>query len=497
MSVTVTQLGPRREGPAVKALAALAVVGFGLLNAQAAVARGVPAAGPGAPACSVTWTGQGAQPQWTIPQNWSTGAVPGPTSDVCVDNPTSFLHANVSIAVHSLQVSGAALFLDGTAGHPLTATVATSISLPPGSGNGGTSKIYLTDASIHAGRINDTSSASFINSISGTNRIVSPNLVVSNFGWLTVQSGKLTVTSFPSLANGTLSGTIQSQGTLVLPGDVTRFASARVDESGPNPIQDASGHNALAGLTSIDAQSTLDAPGTDLALNGSLTSSAGDISLGALTVNGTCTLEPGTPTSLTVGTLRAKQVVISKDAILGANAVTGTVVNSGTVLAPGTVTGSYTQSSSGSLAVAGGPLAVTGKATLSGSVEAGGALGTTEPLITFASRSGNFTSHGLGFGLVTKAHEIDAVIESQIAAVPSTVAPGGSITIDGASFQPLGQVSVYLDVASGTPLATGSTGRHGSFAISATIPSSAKAGTHELIAVGLNGQRAQTTITVS
>ena len=496
MSAIVTHGCRLREGRAVKALAVLAVVGLGLLNAQAAMARGIPAAGAAAPACNVTWTGKGAQPQWTIPQNWSTGVVPGRTSDVCIDNPALFVlvHANVSIAVHSLQVSGAALFLDGTAAHPLTATVATSINLIPGTGNGGNSKIYLTDASIHAARINDNTGSSFITSVSGTNRIVSPDLVVSNFGWLVVGSGKLTVTSFSSLANGTLTGTIESGGVLVLPGDVTRLVSARVDLTGLDPIQDPSGHDALASLTSVDAQSSLFA-NSDLALGGSLTVS-GNVSLGTLTVNGTCTLA-GTLATLSAGTLQGSQVLIGKLATLAAGAITGNVVNSGTVDSPATITGSYTQAPSGNLEAVGGPLAVTGKATLSGFVGAGGTAGTTAPLITFASRIGNFTSHSLGFNLVTKADQIDAVFEPQIAAAPATIAPGMAVTVGGASFPALSQVSIYLDVASGTPLATASVRRNGFFSVAAAIPASAKAGTHKLIAVGANNALAQTTITVS
>ena len=54
MSAIVTHGCRWREGRAVKALAVLAVVGLGLLNAQAAMARGIPAAGAAASACNVT-----------------------------------------------------------------------------------------------------------------------------------------------------------------------------------------------------------------------------------------------------------------------------------------------------------------------------------------------------------------------------------------------------------------------------------------------------------
>jgi hypothetical protein len=326
--------------------------------------------------------------------------------------------------------------------------------------------------------------------------VVSPDLVVSNSGWVNVFSGKLVVTGLPSLANGTLADgnfVVAPNSVLVLPGDVTRLVAANVQVSAQNAIQDPSGHDALAGLTSIDAQSQLGSP--DLALNGSLTAS-GMENVGTLTVTGSCTLDGGT---LSAGTLHAGQVVIGQAAILAASAITANVANSGTMTAPATLTGSYTQVLSGSLNAFGGPLAVAGKATLSGSVDTAGTVqGESLPLITFASRTGNFTSHGLGFILVTKANQIEAVIEPQIAATPATVAPGGAITIEGASF-PFGtSVGIFLDVVGGTPLGTASARPNGGFSISATIPASTKAGTHKLIAVGSNNKAlAQTTITVS
>ena len=496
MSATVIQIARWRRRKAVSALAVLALTGLALVNAQAASARWAPAPGVLATNCTVTWTGQGAQPIWTIPQNWSTGVVPDSASDVCIQN--ADVQVNASIAVHSLQLGSQTDFdLNGTAAHRVTATVATAVSLITSSSSG-PSKIYLTDATLRAAQINDTSPNSFINGASGTNRLASPDLVVSNLGWLNVFSGKLIVTSMHTLANGTLTGgrfAIGLKSVLVLPGDVTRLVAASVAVTGPNEIRDQAGHNALAGLTSIDAKSFLQAGTVDLALNGSLTAS-GVESVGTLTVKGSGTLRGGT---LSVRALHAGQVMIGKAATLGAGAITGNVVNSGTVTAPAAVTGNYTQTRTGSLSAFGGPLAVAGKATLSGSVDTSGTTqGATVALIRFASRTGNFTTHGLGFILAAKPHQIDAVIERQIAATPATVAPGGAITVEGAGFLSRAEVRIFLDVASGTPLATASAKPNGQFNVTATIPASTKAGTHRLIAVGSdNKELAHTTITVS
>ena len=59
--------------------------------------------------CSVDWTGNAGDGQWSTAGNWSTHRVPGPTSDVCIltANGTSGsvdAIATPSIAVHSIQV---------------------------------------------------------------------------------------------------------------------------------------------------------------------------------------------------------------------------------------------------------------------------------------------------------------------------------------------------------------------------------------------------------
>jgi hypothetical protein len=146
----------------------------------------------------------------------------------------------------------------------------------------------------------------------------------------------------------------------------------------------------------------------------------------------------------------------------------------------------------------GGLLSVGGQATLAGQAalpQADIPPGADSPLITFGSLSGNFTSHALGMKLRTRANEIDALTVPQIAASPATVPPGGKLTVNGASFG-VG-AAIFLDHATGTPLATAPSSDSGRFSVPVTIPASAAPGQHTLIAVGPDGSRATTRISVS
>jgi len=78
----------------VAALLAVAVTGAKLAQAQS---------------CTVDWTGNAGDGQWSTAGNWSTHQVPGPTSDVCIltANGTSGsvdAIATPSFSVHSIQV---------------------------------------------------------------------------------------------------------------------------------------------------------------------------------------------------------------------------------------------------------------------------------------------------------------------------------------------------------------------------------------------------------
>jgi len=82
-----------------------------------------------AQSCSVEWTGNAGDSQWSTAGNWSTHRVPGPTSDVCIltANGTSGsvdAIANPSIAVHSIHVAQGV----GLAFGSETVSIATSLT---------------------------------------------------------------------------------------------------------------------------------------------------------------------------------------------------------------------------------------------------------------------------------------------------------------------------------------------------------------------------------
>ena len=480
------------------AAAAFAVAGGGTALAATGPAAAGATPGPAAAACTVTWVGHAAQPLWTTGQNWSTGMVPGPASDVCIGTGVDVL-TDVSISVHSLRLgTEAGIAVQGTSSKPLTAKVATSVDLAPG----GVSRVDLTFATLDAAQINNQGGTIFTD---GTSNLTSPDIIFGQGGSLQAANGTTALTSLPQLSNGTLTGGTfdTSNATVVLPGDITHLVSANVGVGANSAIKDAAGKNALTGLTSIDAQSSL-LLDSNLALTGSLTSS-GNVTVGfqTLAMPGTFTQAQGT-LSLEQGTLKASQVTIGQGAtLLDTGSLTGNLVNDGFAQASGTarVAGNYTQAPGAKLASGfGGVLAVAGQATLAGEVlsaEIFPHAGDTSPAITFGSRSGDFTSVGLGFTQLTTAQAIDVVTTPQIVASAATVAPGQTVTVSGQSFGFQTTVRIFLDRVSARPLATTHAGYRGVLAATVTIPASVKAGTHHLIAVGSNGNQAETTITVS
>ena len=346
----------------------------------------------------------------------------------------------------------------------------------------------------------------------GTSVVTSPAL--QNNGTVDAVDGSLTLTdSLAQLNNGTLTGgswDANGNAVLVLPGDVTSLASGTVGIDANSAIKDPSGRNALSGLTSVGSQATLFVVQGSLALAGSLTSD-GTIDIGAypggggaLTVVGTLTQAHGI-LAMTAGSLTARTVVIDQGASLEAGGtLIGDLVNNGAV-SPFThldVTGNYTQGANATLTAGFVPeLQVTGKATLAGELISGetppAQPGTRGTAITFSSLSGGFTGHNLGFTIVTGANQIDVVAQPQIAASPSTAARGGAMTVTGADFGYATTVAVHLDGAGGPVLDTAQVSIiDGTFSVSATIPASASAGSHKLVAVGSDGRQAEVAITV-
>ena len=364
-----------------------------------------------AQSCSATWTGNAGDGNWSNAANWSPRKVPGATSDVCIPLFTTADGAGLngstkSVSVHSIQVAegGSLLFGSGKV------SIATSLT------NQGFITLYGTTLS--AGSI-DVPSPGEIDTYDSSS-ITSP--AFSNTGTLSVGTGgTLRLADNPvQLVSGTLSGgSWLVAGVLIVPSDISQITTqgtvVEVDGIG-SVVQDVSGNNALATLTSVG-------PGAVLALfdSASLTVAQGLTSQGVidasgtLTVSGTYTQATGASTNMG-GTLSATSVSVQPQSTLGGNGtVASSVRNNGTVAPQGslTVTGDYTQTSGGALAEQfGSTLHVNLNATLSGALNVTvnhkhpPASGASYTALTFGSLSGAFTSHTAGFTLTTNANNI-------------------------------------------------------------------------------------------
>jgi hypothetical protein len=496
-----------RHVPNCAPLALGVIISTALMAAAggAILAAGGPAAAAvhsSATPCTDTWTGKATSPQWTIAKNWSNG-VPVASSDVCITSTGADVLTSVSIKIHSLQLGAAeGIALEGSATNHITAKVATFINLTPGE----LSRIDMTDATIDAAQINDQGGTIFTD---GPCDLNSPDVILAQGAKMEAANGTTTLEGLPQLSNGTLTGaslnTESNNTTFVVPGDITHLVSSTITLSAGSAIEDPQGNNALTGLTSVDAQSSLQDE-SNLTLTGSSFTADGNVAFGGtVAVGGPYTQAGGTLAISGNAVLSATPVTIAQGAVLfGSGLITGDLVNDGTAQAFGgtaQVTGNYTQGAQAVLDSGfGGLLAVNGRAKLAGeasSVEEAAQPGDDSPLITFGSLSGNFTGHNLGIKLFTRPDEIDALILPQIAASPKAVAHGGQLTVNGASFTLGASVRIFLDHANGTPLATTTAGYGGRFAVTVTIPASAQAGHHTLIAVGSDRSRAQTGISVS
>jgi hypothetical protein len=475
--------------------AALAFAG----NSPALAAPGQ-AATSSAPACTVSWVGPNADGElWTNPQNWSTGQVPGPTSNACINTSGDDVLVSAPITVHSLQVgSDEGIAFQGTPTSPVTAQVTGLLALTPGGGD----RMGLTDTTLDAGQISDPGSIIFT---AGASTISSPRLTLGPDASLQALTGTTTLTHLSQLSDGTLTGpTIDADANLVLPGNITHLVSAHLSIAQGVTVTNRQGRTALAGLTSVDAASTL-SDDSALRMTGSLTA-VGNVSFGNQPVSlvGNYTQAGGT---LTLGgtNFSTGQVKVGHGGTLTAEQATiaGNLVNNGTVTTgpAATVTGNYTQAPGADLTPGfGAPLQVAGTATLAGTVSVFEFLtspGATTTAITFGTLSGTFARHNLGVRLITEANQIEAILLPQISAAPTTAAPDAPVTVNGGSFAGLGTISIYLDQVGGTPLATTSAGIDGTFTVPVTIPPATTAGPHKLIAVASGGIRASTTITVS
>jgi fibronectin-binding autotransporter adhesin len=379
------------------ALLAVAVTGGNLAQAQT---------------CSVSWTGNAGNGLWSTASNWSTHKVPGPTSDVCIPTLTT-ADATPPISVHSIQVSEGASLLIGSGKAGASFSIASSLT------NQGF--ITLTGTTLSAGSI-DLPAPGEIDSY-GNSSITSP--AFSNTGTVSVGTGgTLRLVDNPvQLENGTLSGgNWLVAGALIVPSDISQLTSqgtlVSIDGAG-SAVQDASGNNALATLTSVGPGTVLAVfEGASLTVAQDLTSQGvvdvGSGSGGSLTVRGTYTQASGATTNMTAGSLSATSVSVQPGSTLkGSGTVASSITNNGTVAPQGslTVTGNYTQTAALTEQF-GSTLHVNSNATLSGVLNVTvnpkypPKSGATYTALTFGSLNGSFTGHTAGFTLTTSANSI-------------------------------------------------------------------------------------------
>jgi hypothetical protein len=366
------------------------------------------------PSCSVTWTGNVGNGAWSTAGNWSPRKVPGPTSDVCIPIlTTADATATPSISVHSIQVAegGSLLFGSGKV------SIATSLINQGG--------ITLFGTTLSAASI-DLPAPGGISSYDNSS-ITSP--AFSNAaGTVSVGAGgTLRLTDNPvQLQNGNLSGGnwLVSSGVLIFPSDISQITTqgtvaygtvVSMDGTG-SAVEDASGHNALATLTSVGSTAVLALfDGASLTVAQDLTSQGiVDVS-GSLTVNGTYTQASGATTNMG-GSLSATSVSVQPGSTLGGSGtVASSVTNNGNVAPQGslTVTGNYTQTSSAGLTEQfGSTLHVNLNAALSGTLNVTvnpkrpPKSGATYIALTFGSLNGSFATHTAGFTLTTGARSI-------------------------------------------------------------------------------------------
>jgi hypothetical protein len=492
---------------AIGGLAAAALMAFGASAVLTAVPAAAATHGTAASSCTVRWTGMGDGQLWIDPRNWSTGKVPGPSDNVCIisSNINTDVTTTVPIRIRSLVLGVEnGINLQGTASKPVTATVATTVTMTRLKQVLG-SFIQMENATLKAGQIISHLGTIFT---AGTCHVISSHIVFADQSDLQAFNGTATLSSLPELSNGTLTGVgiLADHATVVLPGDITHLASANVRVDPNSAIDDPAGHNALSGLTSVDARSAL-ADANDLTLTGSSFTDDGlvDFGPGTMTIPGPFTQAQGTLNVEPGGVLSASSVTIDHGArYFGQGTIATDLVNDGSVAAVGTahVTGNYTQAPGASLTTGfGNVLRVAGAAKLAGSVSAAKPLGQTgdkTQLITFKSLSlmGAFTSHPLGLRLLTRFNEIDGLLFPQIAASPTTVSAGQTVTVRGGGYTFDQVASIFLDHARGKPLATQVIDAFGNIKVPVTIPASVAAGPHRLIAVESDGNRATATFTV-
>jgi hypothetical protein len=443
---------------------------------------------------SDTWVGGGTKDVWNEADNWSTGRVPGPSSDVCVSAFVT-VTAYEAVTVHSLVIgSQASVVFTGTKKDPAKVRVSTAVH---NEGN-----LELLSSTLTVPRFDNEGGFE----AEDTDTLYSPGL--ENSGTVSIVQGTLYLEDrLPQIDDGALEGgawEAADRAILVFPADITDLAHGELTLGPDSEVVNSLGTNALSGLTTVGANALFALSGATVSVSGALTTD-GSIELGGydgggtLAVGGTLTVQAG-EVSMSESTIQATSVVVDAGAGLsGSGALGGKLVNDGSVTPTSTMTvgADFSQGNDG---VVGVGLEVAGTASLDGTLVAGGIPpplpGTRTTAMTFASSTGVFTRHSLGFKLVAETHKLVLIAETQILPSPSSAALGAALNVKGADFASGTSVTLYLNGTAGPVLGTARKSDAGGVTFEVTLPSTTKLGHHELIAKGSDGRQARAGIEV-
>jgi 6-phosphogluconolactonase (cycloisomerase 2 family) len=245
---------------------------------------------------TIYWTGGAGDGQWTTKGNWSTGAVPGLSDNVCINPSFSVTAAGAGIDINSLNLLGT-LTITNSAGMNLHSTAITSTltNLTVGTNSG----LFITGSATFPGSVTLASGGTIggNNSLnSGTATFTGAVMVTANSA-LTVPTinnqGSITITQ-PSVLTLGSDGTFNNQaaGAVNIQADgVTINFSGTFNNAGTFAKTEGTGSSNIDMLEASDFVNT----GTVVANSGTLVlnlspSTSGNTSTGAFNAAGGATL---------------------------------------------------------------------------------------------------------------------------------------------------------------------------------------------------------------
>ncbi len=185
------------------AIAAVAL-SIGMAGASSTIAPSASAA----PACTITWTGGGADENWATPENWNPVRVPDANDHVCLDDDhASVLHDHGDDSVKSIQSVGSVELTAGSLNLTDTDNDSSLAALTQSGGTlGGAALVVITNAYQWTGGAQAgpgttrlaVGSATIVDA-PGTNASLTGSRQLENFGALDWQAGAILVGDSTSL----------------------------------------------------------------------------------------------------------------------------------------------------------------------------------------------------------------------------------------------------------------------------------------------------------